>query len=78
MGDSAELRSLDFRVKGYNFVGDLQRFTGSVIEKSRAENGCFVRCRLESSNQMGETTGDGYALVSLPSRGVARDQRAGS
>jgi acyl dehydratase len=70
MGDGGFLESLSFRVKGFNFIGDLQTFTGTVTGKRREEDRYLVECSIAACNQRGEDTGDGSAVVRLPSRHV--------
>jgi acyl dehydratase len=68
MGDSGFLEELRFRVEGFNFLGDIQRFTGRVDDKAVVDGSCIVRCSIESKNQLDKVGGTGTAVVRLPSR----------
>jgi hypothetical protein len=68
MGDRGFLVELSFQVRGFNFVGDIQRFVGVVESTQREEDGFKVTCSITSTNQNGQVTGTGSALVALPAR----------
>ncbi len=71
MGDEGFLEALRFEVRGFNFVGDIQLFTGTVVEKYYEAGRPLVRCSIESRNQRDEQTGRGNATVRLPVRQLA-------
>jgi acyl dehydratase len=66
MGDTGFLRSLNVKFRGPNYVGDLTRFNGRVVEKFRAGGLNLLRCTYEAKNQRDETTTSGEAVVALP------------
>ncbi len=65
MGDHSHLKQCRFRVRGFNFLGDLQTFKAVVTSKSITEGEGYVGLDLSCANQDGEPTGDGSAIVSL-------------
>lgn len=65
-GDHAFVESLRFEVRGYNFIGDLQRFHGRVRDLRVEDGRHLVDLDLSCTNQLGETTGVGSAVVRLP------------
>jgi acyl dehydratase len=69
MGDDGFLEGLSFRVIGFNFIGDIQDFTGTVAEKYVEDGRHLVRCAIDARNQRGAITGDGSAIVRLPAKG---------
>jgi hypothetical protein len=68
MGDAGFLESFEFQVRGFNCVGDLQRFTGTVSGKREDGHHHFVDCVLDVTNQRGEQTALGSAVVRLPEK----------
>ena len=68
MGDDAWLWKLDCQSRAFNFMGDTTICTGTVTGK-RIENGHhLVDLELAGTNQRGEITAPGKAVVILPSR----------
>ena len=65
-GDDAFLESLRFKVQGYNFVGDVQRFEGHVVNKRVEQDRHLVDIDISCRNQLGQVTGSGDAVVALP------------
>jgi acyl dehydratase len=65
MGDAGFLEALDFQVRDFCFLGDVQRFTGTVTAKQRCDGRHLVSCRIECRNQAGRMTGSGEASVRL-------------
>ena len=72
MGDDAWLWKLRVEFRKFNYVGDLQRITGTVVGKHLVadDNGIHAAVDLElaATNQRGEVTAPGTATVVLPSR----------
>lgn len=67
MGDDAWLCRLSVRTTAFNFHGDTTYCEGRVVDK-RLENGMHVaELALTGTNQRGQVTVEGTALVSLPS-----------
>jgi acyl dehydratase len=80
IGDDGFLRRLNAQVRRHNLVGDLTRCSGRVIRKweepgvGGAPHGAVVgvvECEVEATNQRGEVTAKGLAVVELPSRSSA-------
>lgn len=65
MGDAGFLEALNFQVRGFCFLGDIQRFTGAVTGKQQHDGHHLVTCRIECRNQTGQVTGAGEATVRL-------------
>jgi acyl dehydratase len=65
MGDAGFLESLNFQVRSYCFLGDIQRFTATVTAKRTRGNDHLVDCDIQARNQSGHMTGGGYAVVRL-------------
>lgn len=72
MGDDAWLWKLRVEFRKFNYVGDAQRITGTIVRKYLAEdaNGVHpaVDLELAATNQRGEVTAPGSATILLPSR----------
>jgi acyl dehydratase len=69
MGDDAWLWKLDCEFRRFNYVGDTQWLTGTVVKRYLAEGGRpAVDLELSMSNQRGEDTTPGHASILLPSR----------
>lgn len=68
MGDDAWLKRMWLQIRRFGIIGDLQTYRGQVIDK-RVENGEYqVVCDFWATNQIGETTAPGQAIILLPSR----------
>lgn len=69
MGDDAWLWKFDCEFRKFNFVGDTQWLSGTVVRKYLAEGDRpAVDLELRAENQRGEVTTPGHATVLLPSR----------
>ncbi|MDZ7676823.1 MAG: MaoC family dehydratase N-terminal domain-containing protein [Acidimicrobiales bacterium] len=68
MGDDAWLWKLDCQFRRFNYVGDTQWLSGTVVEKFLDGDRPAVRLDLEALNQRGEITTPGHATILLPSR----------
>ena len=69
MGDDAWLWKLECEFRGFNYVGDTQWLSGTVLRKYLAEGGRpAVDLELRAENQRGALTTPGTATVLLPSR----------
>jgi hypothetical protein len=68
MGDDAWLWKLSCQSRAFNFMGDTTICSGSVVDK-RVEGSCHVvELQLAGTNQRGEVTAPGTAVIVLPSR----------
>lgn len=63
-GPRARLRRFGWQNRRYAVPGDELRCTGVVV----GVDGPLVRCRVEETNQHGETCAPGWATVELPRR----------
>jgi len=72
MGDDAWLWKLGVEFRKFNYVGDLQRITGTVVRKHLVADAAGVHAavdlELAATNQRGEVTAPATATVLLPSR----------
>lgn len=72
MGDEAWLWRLECQHRGFNFIGDTSWLTGEVVDLRQVETGSGVRCEahleIRVTNQLGDVTSPGRAVVLLPSR----------
>ena len=69
MGDDAWLWKLDCEFRRFNYVGDTQWLSGTVTRKYLADRGRpAVDLDLTMTNQRGEETTPGHAVILLPSR----------
>ncbi|MBW1960327.1 MAG: MaoC family dehydratase N-terminal domain-containing protein [Deltaproteobacteria bacterium] len=64
MGDNGMLRKLDVQIRAPNLYGDVTTYEGSVTEKD--ENKATVTIDITGTNQTGQVTTKGTALVELP------------
>lgn len=68
MGDDAWLWKLSCQSRAFNFMGDTTICTGKVVAKEIEDDRACVHLELASTNQRGEDTAPGTAVVLLPSR----------
>lgn len=72
MGDDAWLWRLRVEFRKFNYVGDVQWITGTVVRKHLVEDAAGVHpavdLELSATNQRGELTAPGQATILLPSR----------
>ncbi|WP_433377892.1 hypothetical protein [Streptosporangium sp. CA-115845] len=72
MGDDAWLWRLRVEFRQFNYIGDAQWITGTVVRKHLVEDGHGVHpavdLELAATNQRGQVTAPGTATVLLPSR----------
>jgi acyl dehydratase len=68
MGDDAWLWKLDCQSRAFNFMGDTTICTGEVTDKRIEGAHRVVELKLAGTNQRGEVTAPGTAIVILPSR----------
>jgi hypothetical protein len=69
MGDDAWLWKLDCEFRAFNYVGDTQFLSGTVVRRFLAEGDRpAVELELQCVNQRGDVTTPGHATVLLPSR----------
>jgi acyl dehydratase len=69
MGDAGELRELNFRMSLPEIYGDVIYFRGKVVSKRVDDGRHLVDISFVSVNHLGEHTGRGSAVVSLPHHG---------
>jgi acyl dehydratase len=69
MGDDAVLREISVTLRAPNLVGDVSWCAGKVAAKRVAEDRHLVDLMLAITNQRGERTTVGTAIVELPTRG---------
>ncbi len=70
MGDDAWLWKLECEFRGFNYVGDTQHLSGTVVRRYLADGERpAVDLELQAVNQRGTPTTPGRATVLLPSRG---------
>jgi hypothetical protein len=68
MGDDAWLWRLENQLRSFNFLGDTHWCTGVVESKEIRDGHHVVTLALTATNQRGEVTAPGTAVVILPSR----------
>jgi len=68
MGDDAWLWRLDCQSRAFNFMGDTTICSGEVVDKRIEGDHHCVELKLGGTNQRGEVTAPGTAIVILPSR----------
>jgi acyl dehydratase len=68
MGDDAWLWQLECQSRAFNFMGDTTICSGEVVDKRVEGAHCVVELKLAGTNQRGEITAPGRAIVILPSR----------
>jgi acyl dehydratase len=65
-GDDGFVAELTVDILRPNYLGDTTWIDGTVLGKTRADDGWRVSCGLTATNQRGETTATGTATVLLP------------
>jgi acyl dehydratase len=68
MGDDGMLTAIDARYHKFNFMGDVSRVRGRVVEKLERDGRALVRCALECVNHRDEVTATATAEAELPRR----------
>jgi hypothetical protein len=69
MGDDAWLWKLECSFRGFNYVGDVQHLTGTIVRKYLADGDRpAIDLELTATNQRGTVTTPGTATILLPSR----------
>lgn len=68
MGDDAWLWKLSCQHRKFNYMGDTTWVTGKVVDKVEAEGRHEVHLEVQCTNQRGEVTTPGTAVVLLPTR----------
>jgi acyl dehydratase len=68
MGDDAWLYRLSTQMRGFNFLGDTTTCTGEVVAKRIDGTGHIVELKVDATNQRGQVTSPGKAMVVLPSK----------
>jgi len=68
IGDDGFLKTLEGRFVKFNYLGDVQWFTATVVDKFVKGDDHMVTCELIAVNQRDEITTTGRATVVLPSR----------
>ena len=68
MSDDGDLVGLDVRLRRPNVFGDTQWCGGTVVGKTDGTDGSTVEVALVATNQLGDTTTEGTAVIRLPRR----------
>lgn len=68
MGDDGFVIKQRDEIRGFNYIGDLQTFSGEVIRKYQEDGMNLVDIKVEATNQRGTRTALAEATVSLPSK----------
>jgi amino acid adenylation domain-containing protein len=68
MGDDGTLQRLTVRLIAPNLYGDTTWYRGTVVSKTHVDEGMVTGIRITGSNQVGETTTIGDAIVLIPLR----------
>ena len=69
-GDSGFIRELDGRTTKPNLVGDLTKYTGTIVKKMKDDQEALVEIEWAGTNQRGERNCNGTAVIRLPSRDI--------
>ncbi len=72
MGDNGFLNSLSMRVMAPVLYGDTTWYHGEITERSDYDNTIFLKLKISGINQLGETTSEAEAGVSLPKKGMLK------
>ena len=69
MGDDGWLMEQSSEIRKFNYIGDTHVITGEVVGKRVDDAGnCVVDIEMRGTNQRGDVTCPGVAIVALPSR----------
>ena len=68
MGDDAFLKKLGGRLRRPNVAGDVTVLTGTIVNKWQSGAAHYVQCAIEATNQVGEVTMPGWAVIDLPTK----------
>lgn len=68
VGPRGDLRKLDIRHTASTFEGDMQYYSGTIIEKSPLAEDPWIRCEIDAKNQNGEDIIKGQCTLMVPSR----------
>jgi acyl dehydratase len=68
MGDDGWLVQQSSEIRKFNYVGDTHIITGEVVGKRTEGGRCLVDIEMRGTNQRGDVTCPGTAVVALPSR----------
>ena len=74
MGDDAFVVSMQDEIRRFNYLGDSQTISGSVIKKYRDAGLNLVDLEMKAINQRGEETATATATISLPNSAGAAGQ----
>jgi len=69
-GDAGFIRELDGRTTKPNLVGDLTKYSGSVVGMTKDGEEALVQVEWAGTNQRGERNCNGSAVIRLPSRDI--------
>jgi acyl dehydratase len=68
-GDDGFVKECSAQFRGLNYFGDLSTITGTVVEKTVDDDGdSVVHLEMSTTNQIGQNTMPGTAVVALPTR----------
>jgi acyl dehydratase len=68
MGDDGWLVQQSSEIRKFNYIGDTTVITGEVVDKRVEDGRGLVEIAMRGTNQRGEVTCPGTAIVALPSR----------
>ena len=69
IGDEAEIREIGCQYRAINQKNDTLTVVGKIVEKETVDGEHCVKLTTNVTNQAGEATCPGHAVVVLPSRG---------
>lgn len=69
IGDEAEIREIGCQYRAINQKNDTLSVVGEVVEKEATDGENRVKLTINVTNQAGDATCPGHAVVVLPSRG---------
>jgi acyl dehydratase len=69
IGDEAEIREIGCQYRAINQKNDVLTVVGQVVEKEVADGENRIKLTVNVTNQNGEATCPGHAVVVLPNRG---------
>jgi acyl dehydratase len=67
-GDDGILLSMRSEMRKFNYLGDVQKITGEIVDKKRDGLQATINLKVRFVNQRNETTVEANAIIALPSR----------
>jgi acyl dehydratase len=74
-GPRAFLSKMNCRHRASTYEGDMQCYSGTIVEKSPDPDDPWIVCEFEGHNQAGENILGGRCTIRLPRRGWPLDRR---